>query len=47
MQVTGHTTEKMLKEYINVHDDNNIEDAYNMIEEIHKAREKGILRKVN
>lgn len=46
MQVTGHTTEKMLKEYINVHDDKNIGRGFKSMAEFHKNRKQSKLRKV-
>ena len=46
MQVTGHTTEKMLKEYIDVHDDKNIGRGFKSMAEFHKNRKQPKLRKV-
>lgn len=44
MQVTGHTTEKSLKEYINVHDDKNIDLGFNAMSKFHNQRENDNLR---
>lgn len=46
MQVTGHSTEKMLKEYIDVHDDKNIGRGYRSMANFHKTRKQTKLRKV-
>ena len=47
MRVTGHTTEKMLRNYINVTDDRNISIGYKSINEYHKKRtEETKLKKV-
>ncbi|WP_298782375.1 phage integrase SAM-like domain-containing protein [uncultured Polaribacter sp.] len=46
MQVTGHTTEKILKEYIDVHDDKNIGRGFKSMAEFHENRKQPKLRKV-
>lgn len=42
MRVTGHTDKKSLREYINVHDDNVVEESFKRINEIHKKRATGL-----
>ncbi|WP_010523147.1 integrase [Aquimarina agarivorans] len=48
MRVTGHATERMLRNYINATDDKNISIAYKNINEFHKKRQEEIkLKKVD
>lgn len=48
MRVTGHTTERMLRNYINVNDDRNISSGYKSINEYHQKRNSDVkLKKVD